>query len=290
MGKIRLFLEMIKFEHTIFALPYAYIGMVMASFYTVGDWPSWATFFWVTLAMVGARSAAMGLNRVIDAAIDAKNPRTATREIPRGAIKKVEAWLFILASFVVLGVSAWMLNPLCFYLLPVAVFFLVLYPYTKRFTWACHLVLGIADALAPLGGWIAVTGRFDTPALLLGGAVAVWIAAFDIIYACQDVEFDRKHGLNSIPSRFGIANALRISRLMHVLTIVLFALVPLFVDLGMLYWIGVAVVAMLLWYEHRIISPHDMSRIDVAFFTVNSYVASVAFVFTLGDIGLKLWF
>lgn len=289
MSKIRLFLEMIKFEHTIFALPYAYIGMVMASYYTTGGWPDWMTFVWVTLAMVGARSAAMGLNRVIDAAIDARNPRTANREIPSGKIKSLEAWLFILASLALLAVSAWMLNPLCFKLLPLAVFVLVLYPYCKRFTWACHLVLGLADAFAPLGGWIAVTGSFDIPALLLAGAVGVWIAAFDIIYACQDVEFDRANGLHSIPSRFGIANGLRLSRLMHILTIVLFALVPLFVDLGILYWIGVAAVAGLLWYEHRIISPHDMSRIDVAFFTVNSYVASVAFVFTFADIGLQIW-
>jgi len=289
MSKIRLFLEMIKFEHTIFALPYAYIGMVMASFYQDGTWPGWGTFIWVTLAMVGARSAAMGLNRVIDAKIDAKNPRTATREIPRGAIKNGEAWLFIALSFVLLGVSAWMLNPLCFQLMPLAVAVLVLYPYCKRFTWACHLVLGLADAFAPLGGWIAVTGRFDTPALLLAVAVGVWIAAFDIIYACQDVEFDRKHGLHSIPSRFGIANGLRLSRMMHIATVVLFALVPLYVDLGILYWIGVAAVAGLLWYEHRIISPNDMSKIDIAFFTVNSYVASVAFVFTFADIAVSLW-
>ncbi|MFD2169236.1 UbiA-like polyprenyltransferase [Tumebacillus lipolyticus] len=289
MSKIRLFLEMIKFEHTIFALPYAYIGMVMASYYTSNAWPSLMTFVWVTLAMVGARSAAMGLNRVIDAAIDARNPRTASREIPRGAIKSVEAWLFIIGSLALLGVSAYMLNPLCFKLLPLAVFVLVLYPYCKRFTWACHLVLGLADSFAPLGGWIAVTGQIDIPALLLAGAVAVWIAAFDIIYACQDVEFDKRHGLHSIPVRFGIGGGLLLSRLMHVLTIVLFALVPLYVDLGIVYWIGVAAVALLLWYEHRIISPHDMSRIDVAFFTVNSYVASVAFVFTLADIAISLW-
>jgi 4-hydroxybenzoate polyprenyltransferase len=289
MSKIRLFLEMIKFEHTIFALPYAYIGMVMASFYQNGTWPGWGTFIWVTLAMVGARSAAMGLNRVIDAKIDAKNPRTATREIPRGSIAMGEAWLFILLSFVLLGVSAWMLNPLCFKLMPLAVAVLVLYPYCKRFTWACHLVLGLADAFAPLGGWIAVTGSFDTPALLLATAVGVWIAAFDIIYACQDVEFDRKHGLYSIPSRFGIANGLMLSRVMHIATIVLFAMVPFFVDLGALYWIGVAAVAGLLWYEHRIISPNDMSKIDIAFFTVNSYVASVAFVFTFADIAVSLW-
>jgi 4-hydroxybenzoate polyprenyltransferase len=289
MSKIRLFMEMIKFEHTIFALPYAYIGMVMASFYTNHSWPGWGTFVWITLAMIGARSAAMGLNRVIDAAIDARNPRTANREIPSGAIKSVEAWLFILGSFVLLGISAWMLNPLCFKLLPLAVGVLVLYPYCKRFTWACHLVLGVADSFAPLGGWLAVTGRFDTPAILLALAVAVWIAAFDIIYACQDVEFDRKNGLHSIPSRFGIAGGLRLSRLMHISTIILFALVPLYVDLGILYWIGVAGVAGLLWFEHRIISPNDMSKIDLAFFKVNSYVASVAFVFTFADIGLKLW-
>lgn len=289
MSKIRLFLGMIKFEHTIFALPYAYIGMVMASYYKTGAWPGWGTFLWITLAMIGARSAAMGLNRVIDAAIDAKNPRTANREIPSGAIKSLEAWLFILASFVLLGVSAWMLNPLCFKLLPLAVFVLVLYPYCKRFTWACHLVLGVADSFAPLGGWLAVTGHFDVPGLLLAGAVAVWIAAFDIIYACQDVDFDREHGLYSIPSRFGITAGLWISRLMHIATIVLFALVPLYVHLGIFYWIGVAAVACLLWYEHRIISPKDMSKIDIAFFTVNSYVASVAFVFTFADIGIKLW-
>ncbi|TCP54559.1 4-hydroxybenzoate polyprenyltransferase [Tumebacillus sp. BK434] len=289
MSKIRLFLEMIKFEHTIFALPYAYIGMVMASYYTTQSWPPLMTFVWVTLAMVGARSAAMGLNRVIDAAIDARNPRTANREIPSGKIKSVEAWLFIIGSLALLGVSAYMLNPLCFALLPLAVAVLVLYPYCKRFTWACHLVLGLADSFAPLGGWIAVTGSFDMPSLLLAGAVAVWIAAFDIIYACQDVEFDKKNGLHSIPVRFGIAGGLRLSRMMHILTIVLFALVPLYVDLGIVYWIGVAAVAGLLWYEHRIISPNDMSRIDLAFFTVNSYVASVAFVFTLADIAISLW-
>jgi 4-hydroxybenzoate polyprenyltransferase len=289
MSKIRLFMKLIMFEHTIFALPYAYIGMVMASYYTNHAWPGWGNVIWVTLAMVGARSAAMGLNRVIDAAIDAKNPRTANREIPRGAIQKAEAWVFILLSFVLLGVSAWMLNPLCLQLMPIAVFFLVLYPYCKRFTWACHLVLGVADALAPLGGWIAITGRFDTPALLLGGAVAIWIAAFDIIYACQDVEFDRANNIHSIPARFGISGGLWISRFMHIATIVLFALVPLYVDLGIFYWIGVAGVAVLLWFEHRIISPKDMSKIDLAFFTVNSYVASVAFVFTLTDIAIQLW-
>ncbi|GAX90317.1 UbiA-like polyprenyltransferase [Effusibacillus lacus] len=288
MSKVRLFLEMIKFEHTIFALPYAYIGMIMASFYKNGDWPGWGIFFWITMAMVGARSAAMALNRLIDMKIDAKNPRTADRELPRGAISILETVAFIVLSLGLLGVSAWMLNPLCFYLMPVAVFFLVLYPYTKRFTWACHLILGITDGLAPLGAWIAVTGSFDLPGLLLAGAVAAWIAAFDIIYACQDVDFDLREGLHSIPSRFGIAGGLWISRILDVATIVLFLLIPLYVQLGWIYLIGVAVVAVLLVYEHLIISSHDMSRIDIAFFKVNSIVATVAFVFTFTDIAWRL--
>lgn len=288
MKKIRFFLEMIKFEHTIFALPYAYIGMIMASFYKYGTWSGWRTFFWITMAMVGARSAAMALNRLIDKQIDAKNPRTAERELPRGVISSLETMVFIIASFLLLGISAWMLNPLAFYLMPVAVAVLVLYPYTKRFTWACHLVLGIADGLAPLGAWIAVTGSFDVPGILLAGAVAAWIAAFDIIYASQDVEFDRKEGLHSIPSRFGIAGGLWISRLLDVLTVILFLLIPQFVSLGIFYYIGVAAVALLLIYEHRIISPQDMSKIDIAFFKVNSIIATVAFVFTLTDIGLQL--
>lgn len=288
MKKIRLFLKMIKFEHTIFALPYAYIGMIMASFYKYGTWPGWLTFFWITMAMVGARSAAMALNRLIDKQIDAKNPRTAERELPRGAVSSLETVVFIVGSFMLLGISAWMLNPLAFYLIPVAVAVLVLYPYTKRFTWACHLVLGIADGLAPLGAWIAVTGRFDMPGILLGGAVAVWIAAFDIIYASQDVEFDRKEGLCSIPSRFGIARGLWISRLLDMLTVVLFLLIPQFVSLGVIYYIGIAAVALLLVYEHMIISPNDMSKINIAFFKVNSIIATVAFIFTLTDIGLQL--
>lgn len=288
-GRFRLFLGMIKFEHTIFALPYAYIGMIMASFYKNGTWPGWATFIWITLAMVGARSAAMALNRLIDKQIDAKNPRTADRELPRGAITDRETMLFIIGSFALLGVSAWMLNPLCFILMPVAVAVLVLYPYTKRFTWTCHIVLGIADGLAPLGAWIAVTGRFDAPGLILAGAVAAWIAAFDIIYACQDVEFDRNEGLHSIPSRFGVAGGLWLSRILDVVTIVLFLMLPHYVDLGLIYYVGVTAVACLLVYEHMIISPKDMSRIDLAFFKVNSVVATVAFLFTFTDIGIKLF-
>lgn len=286
--RIKLFSEMIKFEHTIFALPYAYIGVILASDSTTGAFPSWGIILWVTLAMVGARSSAMALNRLIDKYIDAQNPRTANRELPRGIISTLEVVLFIAVSFLLLGVSAWMLNPLCFKLLPIAVFFLVLYPYTKRFTWACHLVLGITDALAPIGGWIAVTGYFEPAALILGGAVAAWITGFDIIYACQDVEVDRRIGIYSIPARFGIPHALRISKCLHVATVLLFLILPYFVDLGWIYYLGTAAVAALLVYEHRLISPSDMSRIHTAFFTVNSYIASVAFIFTLVDVLLRV--
>jgi 4-hydroxybenzoate polyprenyltransferase len=289
MSKIRLFLEMIKFEHTIFALPYAYIGMILASYYTTGKMPGWMTVFWITCAMVGARSAAMALNRLIDRTIDAKNPRTANRELPRGLISIKETTVFIILSFLLLGISAWMLNPLCFYLMPVAVVVLVIYPYCKRFTWLCHLVLGIADALAPLGAWIAVTGRFDLPGIVLAAAVAVWIAGFDIIYACMDVDFDRKEGIYSIPAAFGIKNGLHISRFLHIATVFLFAILPFFLKLGTVYEIGVAIVALLLIIEHRLVSPKDMSKINTAFFTVNSVIASVAFLFTLTDISIHLW-
>ncbi|MDI3327532.1 MAG: UbiA-like polyprenyltransferase [Alicyclobacillaceae bacterium] len=286
MKKLILFLRLIKFEHTVFALPYAYLGMILAAYSGSGGLPTWRQVFWVTVAMVGARSAAMGLNRVIDRAIDARNPRTAMRELPRGLLSAAEVWLFIAVSLVLLGVAAWQLNPLCFKLLPVAVAVLVIYSYTKRFTWLCHLVLGLADSLAPLGGWIAVSGRWEWPAAVLAGAVGLWIAAFDIIYACQDVEFDRANGLHSIPARFGIRRGLWISRGLDALSVVLFLSLLWWIPLGWLYTVGILMVALLLVYEHRLVSPEDMSRIDQAFFTVNSYVALVAFAFTTGDV---LW-
>lgn len=286
MKKLILFLRLIKFEHTVFALPYAYLGMILAAYSGSGGLPTWRQVFWVTVAMVGARSAAMGLNRVIDRAIDARNPRTAMRELPRGLLSAAEVWVFIAVSLVLLGVAAWQLNPLCFKLLPVAVAVLVIYSYTKRFTWLCHLVLGLADSLAPLGGWIAVSGRWEWPAVVLAGAVGLWIAAFDIIYACQDVEFDRANGLHSIPARFGIRRGLWISRGLDALSVVLFLSLLWWIPLGWLYTVGILMVALLLVYEHRLVSPEDMSRIDRAFFTVNSYVALVAFAFTTGDV---LW-
>ncbi|MBX6395530.1 MAG: UbiA family prenyltransferase [Alicyclobacillaceae bacterium] len=286
MNKLVLFLRLVKFEHTIFALPYAYLGMILAAYAGTGGLPTWRQVFWVTVAMVGARSAAMGLNRVIDRAIDARNPRTAMRELPRGLLSVVEVWVFIVASLILLGFAAWQLNALCFQLLPVAVAILVLYSYTKRFTWLCHVVLGVADGLAPLGGWIAVSGRFEWPAVLLAAAVAAWIAAFDIIYACQDVEFDRQNGLYSIPARFGIRRGLWISRALDAVSVALFLSLWLWIPLGWLYGVGIGMVALLLVYEHRLVSPEDMTHLHRAFFTVNSYVAMVAFVFTTGDV---LW-
>lgn len=218
MRKLKIILEMIKFEHTIFALPFAFLGAVLGSFVVEGTWPTWWEWLWITLAMVGARSAAMSLNRVIDAKIDKDNPRTAGRAIPAGLISKVETLAFILFSFALLFVSAFQLNMLAVYLLPLAVFFLVFYSYTKRFTWLCHVFLGLTIGIAPLGGWVGATGTLQLEAYLLFFAVAFWTAGFDVIYATQDADYDRGAGLHSIPSRFGIRKALMFAKAFHILS------------------------------------------------------------------------
>jgi 4-hydroxybenzoate polyprenyltransferase len=284
MNKVKVFLEMIKFEHTIFALPFAFMGALLGSVVVRNELPEWAEIGWIFLAMVGARSAAMGLNRLIDRAIDAKNPRTAGRAIPAGLLSSKEVLLFIAASFALLFYAAARLNPLCVKLLPIAVAMLVLYSYTKRFTWTCHLFLGFTQALAVLGGWVAVTASFDRIGLVLYVTVAFWTAGFDIIYACQDVEFDRREGLYSIPSRFGIARALWIARLFHVVTagglIVLFFMA----ELGWWYLIGILISYVILFYEHYIVKPHDLSRLNTAFFTMNGVLSIVVFAFTCLDL------
>jgi 4-hydroxybenzoate polyprenyltransferase len=272
----------IMFEHTIFALPFAYLGLFLAA----DGWPGWWPFFWVSLAMVGARTAAMSFNRVIDARIDAANQRTAQRPIPSGQLDQRSVVLVAVGGLGLLLVAAWQLNPLCFALSPLAVVALTGYSFTKRFTWASHFVLGLTDAMAPAGGWLAVRPEFTAPMLLLALAVGIWIAGFDLIYACQDVDFDRQYGLHSIPARFGIPTALRISQICHLLMLAALVALGLTLSLGWLYYVGVAAAAGLLLYEHRLIAPHDMSKIDRAFFTVNSYVASVLFVFTLSDLVL----
>ena len=277
MTAIRHFLDAIKFEHTVFALPFAYVAMVLAA----DGWPGWHTVIWVTLAMAGARTLAMSVNRLADRFIDAANPRTARRHLPSGLLAPGQVVVAAVAAGALLLVSAYMLNPLCLALAPLAVLFLVGYSYTKRFTWLSHWILGFTDGIAAAGGWIAVRATFAPPVYVLWFALTVWIAGFDVIYACQDVEFDRRHRLRSVPARFGVPTALATARGCHVLTIAAFAVLGWMMGLGWLYWLGVTVVAGLLVYEHSLVSPGDLSRLDVAFFNVNGYIAVILFLSVL---------
>jgi 4-hydroxybenzoate polyprenyltransferase len=275
---LRHFLDAIKFEHTVFALPFAYVAMVLAA----DGWPGWRVLLWVTLAMAGARTLAMSVNRMADRLLDAANPRTATRHLPMGLLAPRHMLLAAVISGALLAVSGWMLNPLCLKLAPWAALFLIGYSYTKRFTWASHWILGFTDGIAAAGGWIAVRGSFEPPAFVLWFALTVWIAGFDLIYACQDVEFDRRAGLHSFPARFGVAAALHAARVCHLLTVAAFVLLGLTTGLGWLYWAGIVVVAGLFVYEHALVSPDDLSRLDVAFFNVNGYIAVILFAAVLG--------
>jgi len=275
--QISLFFNMIKFEHTVFALPFAYLGMVLAA----GGWPSWWQFFWISVAMVAARTAAMAANRLIDRDLDARNPRTAGRALPQKRISPIKIAGAIVVSVAVLIIAAWQLNPLALALSPLAVLFLIGYSYTKRFTCLSHFILGFTDGIAPVGAWIAVRGRFDPPVFVLWFAVTVWIAGFDLIYACQDAGFDRAEGVHAIPALFGIATTLRLAQACHVLTALSLAVLGLEMGLGIVYWIGWLIVVGLLIYEHSLVRPDDLSRVDVAFFTVNGYISVIAFVATL---------
>jgi 4-hydroxybenzoate polyprenyltransferase len=271
---VRQVLEAIKFEHTVFALPFAYSAMVLAA----GGWPGWWTVAWVTVAMAGARTCAMAANRVIDREIDARNPRTASRHLPRGLLRARSLQALAIAGAALMFLAAFMLNPLCLALSPLALAFLVGYSYTKRFTWASHWILGFTDGIAAAGGWIAVRGHFDPPALMLWFAVTVWIAGFDLIYACQDVEIDRAQGLHSVPARFGIAPALTLARVNHALTALALGALGVMEGLGLLYWAGWLAVVALFVYEHSLVTPRDLSRIDIAFFNVNGYIAVIMLV------------
>jgi 4-hydroxybenzoate polyprenyltransferase len=248
--------------------------MVLAA----GGWPGWWTVVWVTLAMVGARTCAMASNRVVDRWIDARNPRTAGRHLPLGVLRVGTLRALAAAGAGLMFVAASMLNWLCLALAPLALLFLVGYSYTKRFTWASHWILGFTDGVAAAGGWIAVRGAFEAPALILWCALTVWIAGFDILYACQDVEIDRRQALHSVPARFGIAAAFRIARVNHVLTAAALAGLGWVTGLGPLYWVGWVAVVVLLVYEHSLVSPTDLSRLDVAFFNVNGYIAVLVLV------------
>lgn len=285
-GKTKVFLEMIKIEHTLFALPFAFMGALLGSVVVMDKLPTWGQIGWILLAMIGARSAAMGLNRVIDKVFDAKNPRTALRAIPAGLISSKEAIIFVILSFVLLFVSAANLSPLSTKLLPIAVFFLVFYSYTKRFTWLCHWFLGLTVALAPLGGWVAITNNVTWTAIVFYGTIVFWLAGFDIIYSCQDEDFDREEGLHSVPQRFGIKKALMIARWCHVVTGAGFIALYFMSDLNWVYLIGILIAIALLLYEHFIVKPTDMRKLQTAFFTMNSLLSIVVFTFTLIDLAV----
>jgi 4-hydroxybenzoate polyprenyltransferase len=273
---------MIKFSHTVFALPFALTSAALA----MGPQVRWAVVGWIVLAMAGARSAAMGFNRLADQEIDARNPRTAARELPRGAMSRAEVWVFVVASAVVLVAAAAMLNPLCLALSPVALLVVFGYSYAKRFTSLSHVVLGLALAIAPVGAWLAVQGRFAAVPLVLGLAVLCWVAGFDTIYACQDAAFDRSAGLHSIPARLGVRRALVVARVFHVAVVGLLGLLYLLTPLHPVYLAGVAGVALLLCYEHSLVRHDDLSRVDAAFFTVNGWVSVGYFAFTLASLVL----
>jgi 4-hydroxybenzoate polyprenyltransferase len=276
----RLYYRLVKFEHTIFALPFAYVGAFLA----VRGVPSAHDLLWITLAMVGARSLAMALNRLIDARIDAANPRTATRELPSGALTRVAVVAFCLLSLVVYAAAVWQLDPLVRWLSPIPVVAFVVYPYLKRYTWLCHLWLGAVDGLAPVGAWAAIKGELPWQAWALGAAVAAWVSGFDLFYALFDVDIDREQGLHSWATRFGERGAFTGARVLHFATIVLLAAAGIGLDVGLLYWLGVAIVASLLLYEHTLVRPGDLRRLDAAFFTMNGVISVAFFAFVLADV------
>jgi len=276
-GKITDYLRLIKFSHSVFALPFAFTAALIAA----GGIPTLYQMFWITVAMVGGRAGAMGMNRILDRKFDALNPRTRNREIPAGVVKAGEAFIFTAIAFSFLLLAAYKLNPLCFKIAPLFLLVLASYSYTKRFTWLCHIVLGIALALAPLGAWIAIKGTFNADILPLCFAVMFWVAGFDTLYGLQDMDFDRKEGLYSVPSVFGVNASLWIARLFHIITIcLLLSLVPIF-KLSGLYLVGVLIASGLMLYEHLLVKPNDLSKLDMAFFNMNGYISITVFVFTL---------
>ena len=278
--KIRIFLEMIKFSHTIFALPFALTGALLAA----GGVPTLRQLTWIVLAMVGARTAAMAMNRLIDAEIDGRNPRTAVRAIPAGLISRGLTLFFIIAATALLLLSAQMLNPLCLKLSPIALFFLALYSYCKRFTALAHVVLGICLAAAPIGAWIAIRGTIETPALVLGAIVLFWVAGFDILYALQDLEFDRAAGLHSIPVLLGVTGSLWAARLFHIIMIgLLFTLFTL-MQLGTFFLVGILAALAMLLYEHWLLRNGNLAQLNAAFFNMNGYISVAIVLFTAADI------
>jgi 4-hydroxybenzoate polyprenyltransferase len=275
----RLFASLVKVEHTVFALPFAYVGAFLA----VDGVPKARDLLWITVAMVGARSLAMALNRLIDAEIDARNPRTAGRELPRGALTRGQVVAFCLASLAVFLVAVFQLAPLVRWLWPIPVVAFVVYPYLKRVTWLSHFWLGAVDGLAPVGAWVAITNELPWQAWALGAAVALWVTGFDLLYALFDLDVDRAQGLHSFPVRFGVPAAFGTARTCHLATVAFLVVAGAGLAVGVLYWLGVAAVAALLAYEHALVSPRDLRRLDMAFFTLNGVISVSLFAFVLAD-------
>ena len=273
------FARLVKIEHTVFALPFAYVGAFLA----VDGSPGAHDLVWITLAMVGARSLAMALNRLIDAGIDARNPRTAVRELPSGQLRAWQVVAFCAASLALFLVAVYQLDPLVQYLWPIPIVAFVVYPYLKRFTWLCHLWLGVVDGLAPVGAWAAIRGDLPWQAWALGAAVACWIAGFDLFYALFDLEVDREQGLHSWATRFGVKGCFVGARAFHLLTVVALVAAGLGLPVGALYWLGAGTVAALLAYEHTLVSPGNLKRLDMAFFTMNGVISVAFFAWVLAD-------
>src|ERR1700676_3661587 len=289
-SRIRTVLEMIKFEHSVFALPFALTGALLAARAThqpPHGWPSPWQLFWIVVAMVAARSAAMTVNRIVDLRYDRENPRTRLRALATGALTLNFAWFFTLLAVLIFFLAAWLLNPLALKLAPMALAILFFYSFTKRFTTWSHLFLGFALGISPAAAWIAITGSFDPRMLILCAAVTLWVGGFDVLYACQDIDYDRSAGLFSIPQRFGVANVLLIARIMHVGVVALLIWLAASFALPWPAWLGIAVVAALLTYEHSLVKANDLSKLDAAFFAMNGYI-SMSFLLFWGA-AVALW-
>jgi len=278
LSSLKIILEMIKFEHTVFALPFAFLGMILAA----EGWPAWSQVFWIVIAMIGARSAAMAFNRLADRHLDAENPRTSDRALPAGMLSPAGVVVFVLGSLALLVLAAWRLDPLALRLSPLAIGVILLYSYAKRFTLLCHLILGLGISGAPLGAWIAVRGEVSATPVVLAGAVLFWVAGFDVLYGLQDLDFDRRRGLHSIPARFGVVGALRLSALLHLAMLVLLGVLPRVYpgELGLGYWLGFSGCVALTLFQHWAVRPNDLSRLNAAFFQANGALAVWLFLTT----------
>ncbi|SKC41651.1 UbiA-like polyprenyltransferase [Maledivibacter halophilus] len=282
LDRIRRYGELVMFSHTLFSLPFTLIGMIWAA----DGFPSLNTFFWILIALIGARNGANALNRLVDKDIDKKNPRTANRHMPQGIVKDLEVWGIVIFCFSIFVLAAYKLNPLCLKLTPIALFLFIIYSYTKRFTWACHIVLGTACAGAPVGAWLAVTGEFALPPFILGSVVALWVAGFDIIYGTQDINFDRQNGLHSIPAKFGLDGGLFIARVFHFFMILLLIVLYFVMNMGFFYLTGIFISAVLLTLEHYIISPSNEKKMKIASYNINQIISPLILFFTIFDMYL----